>query len=525
MLTKKFYPVIFMLIFSLLLNGSLPTQVQAAPSQPGAITGPSHVTTISFDQPVYFKASNTDSWDTFGSSVALSGNTFVVGAPRESSSATGVNGDQSNNSVASAGAAYVFYYDGSGWVQQAYLKASDPNMYDFFGCSVAISGDTIVVGAMNEDSSATGGIADNSTSNAGAAYVFTRSGSTWSPQGMLKASNADIDDQFGVSVAVWDNRIVVGANGESSNGSSQSDNSATAAGAAYIFEGSGSTWNQVAYLKASNAEEQDWFGYSVAVYGDMALVGAIWEDSDANGLDGDQIDNSAWDAGAAYAFYRTGSGTWGQVRYIKASNSDTNDHFGQSVSIASLAAAIGAPNESSSARVPNGNQADNSSAASGAAYLFEHIGSVFTPQVAYLKATNADANDRFGWSVAVNDWEEVLVGAFNEASSTTGVNGAAFDNSAAGAGAAYFFGFIPGTGIRQLYYLKASNTNAGDRFGFSLAASTDFIVVGADREDSIAVGLNGDREDNSAVEAGAVYIPGGLWHYNYLPSVLGIVTP
>jgi len=195
------------------------------------------------------------------------------------------------------------------------------------------------------------------------------------------------------------------------------------------------------------------------------------------------------------------------------------------VSIALIGAVIGAPNESSSARVPNGDQADNSSEASGAAYLFEHIGSVFTPQVVYLKAANADANDRFGWSVAVNDWEEVLVGAYNEASPTTGVNGAPFDNSAFSAGAAYFFGFIPGTGYRQLYYLKASNTNALDRFGYSLAASTDFIVVGADKEDSSAIGLNGDQEDNSADEAGAVYIPGGLWHYNYLPSVLGVVTP
>jgi drug/metabolite transporter superfamily protein YnfA len=522
MLTKKFSPALFILIFTLLLNGSLSARAQTLntaqqeqrPAHPQEIT-------ISIDLPVYFKASNTNDWDRFGTSVALSGSTLVVGAPGESSSATDVDGNQGDNSKASAGAAYVFVYDGADWIQQAYLKASNTDTYDFFGESVAISGDTIVIGARNECSSAAGGPDDNSASHAGAAYVFTRSGSTWTPQAMLKASNAESNDEFGISVAISGDRIVVGAYAEDSNGSGgQSNNSAADSGAAYVFERSDSSWSQVAYLKASNTEAGDLFGYSVAIDTDMALVGAPWEGSDANGLDGDQNNNSAWFAGAAYAFYRS-SGTWSQVRYIKASNSDADDQFGRSVAMSDLGAVVGAPNEDSSTRVVNGDQADNSSESAGAAYVFEHIGSVFTPQVAYLKATNAEVNDRFGWSVALTEWEEVLVGARLEGSSATGVNGPQNDNSASGAGAAYFFFHVPGVGMKQHYYLKASNTNAGDYFGSSVAATTDFIVVGALYEDSSATGLYGDQDDNAAINAGAAYIPGGLWHYNYLPLLLG----
>ena len=129
--------------------------------------------------------------------MAVSGDTVVVGAHGEDSSATGVNGNQSDNSAADAGAAYVFVRSGTTWSQQAYLKASNTGAGDYFGCSVAVSGDTVVVGAYGEDSSATGvngNQADNSATDAGAAYVFVRSGTTWSQQAYLKASNTGADD-------------------------------------------------------------------------------------------------------------------------------------------------------------------------------------------------------------------------------------------------------------------------------------------------------------------------------------------
>ena len=129
--------------------------------------------------------------------MAVSGDTVVVGALWEDSSATGVNGNQSDNSAADAGAAYVFVRSGTTWSQQAYLKASNTGAGDYFGCSVAVSGDTVVVGAYGEDSSATGvngNQSDNSATDAGAAYVFVRSGTTWSQQAYLKASNTGADD-------------------------------------------------------------------------------------------------------------------------------------------------------------------------------------------------------------------------------------------------------------------------------------------------------------------------------------------
>ena len=223
--------------------------------------------------------------------MAISGDTIVVGANGEDSNARGVNGNQSDNSANYAGAAYVFVRNGVTWSQQAYLKASNTDIADFFGWSVAISSDTIVVGAKSADIT-------------GAVYVFVRSGATWSQHAYLKASNADIYDYFGESVAISGDTIVVGAIGEDSNAGgvngNQSDNSADWAGAAYVFVRSGATRSQQAYLKASNADSYDFFGNSVAISGDTIVVGASEEDSNAKGVNGNQSDNSATGAGAAY---------------------------------------------------------------------------------------------------------------------------------------------------------------------------------------------------------------------------------
>jgi hypothetical protein len=170
----------------------------------------------------------------------------------ESSNATGVNGTQTDNSAGGAGSAYVFVRSGVTWSQQAYLKASNTELADTFGSAVAISGNTIVVGAQYEASNATGvngNQTDNSASGAGAAYVFTSSGATWSQQAYLKASNTGAGDAFGLSVAISGDTIVVGANGEDSNatgvGGNPNDNSATNAGAAYTYA---LTTNWVVYL-------------------------------------------------------------------------------------------------------------------------------------------------------------------------------------------------------------------------------------------------------------------------------------
>ncbi|HWN95924.1 MAG TPA: FG-GAP repeat protein, partial [Methylomirabilota bacterium] len=186
----RFFGVLFATTFALSSSGAIPSQ-QA-----------------------YIKAANTGAEDRFGRSVAISGDTMVVGAFREDSSAVGVNGDGNDNSSTNFGAAYVFVRTGTNWIQQAYLKASNAGSNDLFGWSVAISGDTVVVGADFESSNATGvngDQSDNSASGAGAAYVFVRDGTNWSQQAYLKASNTGAGDIFGFSVAISGETIVIGA--------------------------------------------------------------------------------------------------------------------------------------------------------------------------------------------------------------------------------------------------------------------------------------------------------------------------
>lgn len=261
-------------------------------------------------QQAFLKASNTDAFDFFGRSVSVSDDTVVIGAYQESSSATGVDGNQADNSAPASGAAYVFVRSGSSWSQQAYLKASNTDASDLFGRSVSISGDTVVVGAPEESSSASGVGAnqtDNNANSSGAAYVFIRSGTTWSQQAYLKASNSDAGDFFGYSVSVAGDAIIVGATRERSNSTgvngNQTDNSLTSPGAAYVFARSGVSWSQQAYLKASNTNARDIFGWSVSISGDTAVVGAYLEDSSLTGVNGgNQADNGAQDSGAAYVF-------------------------------------------------------------------------------------------------------------------------------------------------------------------------------------------------------------------------------
>jgi trimeric autotransporter adhesin len=252
-----------------------------------------------------------------GTSVALSadGSTLAVGAYEEGSLATGIDGNQADNSAGSAGAIYVYMRSGTMWSQQAYVKASNTGAGDHFGASVALSADgsTLAVGAYEEDSVAIGiggNQADDSAENAGAVYVYTRSGTTWSQQAYVKATNTGADDEFGRSVALSADgaTLAVGADGEASVATgirgNQTDNSARGAGAVYVYMRSDTTWSQQAYVKAFNTGKGDEFGRSVALSADGAalVVGAWREDSAAVGIGGNQTDNSE-SAGVVYVYH------------------------------------------------------------------------------------------------------------------------------------------------------------------------------------------------------------------------------
>jgi hypothetical protein len=333
--------------------GNDPTRINSyQANNSGNKTGAAYVFTRSGDSwslQATLKASNAEPGDTFGFDVAISGDTLVVGAEKEDSSATGVNGDQNDNSATDSGAAYVFVRNGTTWSQQAYIKASNTGENDHFARSVAIDGDTLVVAASGEQSNATGingDQTDNSLNKAGAVYVFTRSGTQWSQQAYLKASNPDAQDKFGFVLGISGDTLVVTAEQESSNATGingdQNNNLAPFSGAAYVFTRAGTTWSQQAYIKASNTDSADEFGRTGAsISGNTLVVGAPHEDSKATGIDGDQDDNSAPSSGAVYVYTRSGT-EWSQQAYLKASNTDDEDLFGYSVALSGDSLVVGA---------------------------------------------------------------------------------------------------------------------------------------------------------------------------------------
>lgn len=479
----------------------------------------------------YLKASNTGEGDEFGESVSLSqdGSTLAIGAPEEASNATGINGDEEDNSASGSGAAYVFVKVEGIWQQQAYIKASNSDEFDSFGDRLSLSndGNTLAIGAKDEDGSASGingDEDDNSLSSAGAVYIFVREGGNWQQQAYIKASTPGAFDDFGEALDLSGdgNTLAVGVQDEDSNSTgingNESDNSASSAGAVYVFKREGELWQQQAYIKASNTEARDDFGEAVSLSEDgrTLAVTADLEDSNATGIDGDQTDNSASGSGAAYVFVRNGN-IWQQQAYIKASNTEGSDDFGEAISLSADGniLAIGAENEDSNARGINGRQDDNSADSSGAVYIFAREGDIWQ-QGAYLKASNSGNDDGFGTHLSLNDDGNILVvGADAEDSNTIGINGDEADNSAEEAGAVYVF-IRDGSIWRQESYIKASNTDASDEFGarVSLSGDGNTLAIASALEDSEATGINGDQgnatddagEEIDFFDAGAAYL-------------------
>jgi MYXO-CTERM domain-containing protein len=376
--------------------------------------------------------------DLFGESVAVSGTLAVVGAPSHT-----VSGH------AQAGAAYVWVQSGSTWSQQQELTASDAAKGDGFGQSVAVSGTIVVVGAPYHT---VGG-----HSEAGAAYVFVQSGTTWSQQQELTAGDAAASDAFGNSVAVSGTTAVVGAPFHEANGHSES-------GAAYVFTQAGTTWSQQQELTAGDGATADLFGFSVAVSGSIALVGAY-----------QHTVGTTVSAGAAYVWVQSGT-TWSTQQELTASDGAISDFFGYSVSVSGTTAIVGALQHNVGTFV-----------SAGAAYVWTQSGTTWTQQ-AELTASDGAADDLFGYSVAVSAGT-VIVGALQH---EVGTN--------AQAGSAYAF-TRSGTTWTQQQELTASDGAAEDLFGSSVAASGDLVIVGAPQ-----------HEVGALAQAGAAYVLGGAFN-------------
>ena len=329
-----------------------------------------------WQQSARITANIAGSGDNFGVSLDLSndGMTLAVGADGEAS----LDGNPTNNDAFGAGAAYVFNNNGSGWSQQAYLKAGSSEQGDSFGRAVSLSGDgnTLAVGATGEDSMNASDESDNTGADTGAVYVFINNVGSWIQQAYLKAGTIDNGDSFGNAASLSDdgNTLAVGVQLEDIS------SPLSVGGAAYVFSRDAtSNWSQQAYLKADNSDAIDEFGKSLSLSGDgnTLLIGAIKEDSSANGIGGDASNNNAVDSGAAYLFNRDSGGAWTQHTYIKAANNNVNEQnefFGFAVSISGDGAtvAIAAKDEdNNAASVTFGDITDNNGAtASGAVYLY-----------------------------------------------------------------------------------------------------------------------------------------------------------
>ena len=364
----------------------------------------------------------------YGVATAIDGDTLVIGS----------NSNERGRSL--AGAAYVFVRSGASWTLQAKLVPDDPVAVHFFGWAVDVSGNTIVVGAAGDNFAGT---------YSGAAYVYVRTGTTWTRQAKLIPSVTRARDEFGTSVAIHNNTIVVGAN--------YHDDGAVDGGAAFVFVRNGTTWSEQAKLLASDAADHSWFGLSVAIDGNRIAVGAIYDDA------------TATDAGAAYIFQRNGS-TWSQEAKLLAADGAAGDTFGFAVAIEGNRAVIGA------------NAFEGANGVMGAAYVFDRdgFGWVGTHK---LTSQEVPAAGFYGFGVTLAlSGNTILVGAHGD------------DQTVNNAGAAFVFTY-DGSVWTQQRKITAPAPTAGAEFAVTVALDGDYAVIGAN---SNKLKLIVDRANGSA---------------------------
>jgi len=307
--------------------------------------------------------------DHFGCSVSIDGEYTVIGACRE------------DDNGAESGSAYIFKRIGDTWSEQAKITASDGAINDHFGYSVSISGDYAVIG-----------VYDNIYAGLGSAYVFHRTGTIWSEQANLAASDGAPVDFFGSSVSISGDYAVIGAFGDDDNGS--------ASGSAYIFHRDGTSWSEQAKIIASDGSCSDRFGWSVSISGDYVLIGTDL---------GDDSENSS---GSAYIFHRMGT-TWFEQAKITATDGESYDFFGSSVSLSGDYAVIGAFGD------------DDTGDSSGSAYIFNRVGNTWNEQVKII-ASDGEDGDGFGFSVSISG-DYTVIGVYRD------------DDNGDASGSAYIF--------------------------------------------------------------------------------------
>lgn len=364
----------------------------------------------------------------YGADTAIDGDTLVVGS------------NSTERGRLLAGAAYVFVRSGTDWILQAKLVPNDPVAIHFFGWAVAISGDTIVVGAAGDNFAGT---------YSGAAYIFERTGTTWTQRAKLIPSDTRAGDEFGTSVAIHGNTVVVGANNH--------DDGAANAGAAFVFVRHGNHWTQQAELRAPDPSVEALFGLSVAVHGDRIAVGAIYDDERAT------------DAGATYLYKRTGA-HWALDTKLTASDAAAGNTFGFALSIKGDRVLVGASDYGDVSGRPGG------------AYVYELDGSNWVEvQKLTAAAPPGPGFHGFGVSVALGD-DLIVIGAHGD------------DQLGTNTGAAYVFERVGGTWTQQRKILSPQPATGGE-FAVAVALDGNYAVFGAN---SAKLQITPDRANGSA---------------------------
>jgi hypothetical protein len=368
-----------------------------------------------------------DSLQFFGGQVSISGDHAIIGAP--------------GFPLQDIGSAYIFKRNGSNWIQQQKLIASDGTETDYFGSSVSISGDYAIVGAPTDD--------DNGDFS-GSAYIFKRSGSTWIEQQKLLASDGTEDDVFGGFLSISDNYAIISANG--------SDGLINESGAAYIFKRTDSLWVEEQKIFASDSTR--WVGFGIsAISGNYAIVGAPGDDDNGE------------DAGAVYIFRK--DSIWVEEIKLKPIDAQTYDGFGRSVSISGDYVLVGA--SLGDGIVPN----------SGSAYIYKKENNNWI-KIQKIFASDGEQGDAFGsWSVSISE-DYALVGALGD------------DDNGSQSGSAYIFRKLGTTWIEE-YKLTASDGTEGDAFGGAVSISGEYAIVGAYGDDD-----NGNSSGSAYVYNGFV---------------------
>lgn len=391
---------------------------------------------IDFNNPIKLSTKDKENSDFFGTSIAMEGDSIVIGAREE-----GRSQKRGNGSI------YVFNKKNANWSQTQKIILADGKTLDYFGHSVAISKQVIAVGAYKRD--------NNGTTNNGAVYIFTYDNGTWSKSQELLANDKENHDAFGYSLAMQNDILVVGARGNNNNGMEDS-------GAVYVFTKDGDSWKQSQKLLAKDKKEYSYFGNSVAIDDEVIVVGADYESSDG-------VNRS----GAVYVFTKNGN-SWNQSQKLSASDKKEKDYFGFSVSIYNEIIVIGAKSGDSGNK--NGN---------GVAYIFSRNSDSWS-ETQKLMANDMENADRFGAAVAIYG-NTIIVGADHKS-----------DEGKASLGATYIFK-KNGNDWQQTQKLLSTDRPSNAYFGFPILIDKEMMVVGA----------RGDDENGKTL-SGAIYVYGQL---------------